>query len=144
MIGARIDAALARKGQAPSSPEEARRVARGHFERGNALRARGRLDEAEAAWREAIRLDPALAAAHNNLAIALAIRGDADGAALHLAEVIRLDPRDITPRMNLGTLLGRQGKRDEALAQFDEVLRIDPGNAEAIAARERIAKSAAR
>jgi tetratricopeptide (TPR) repeat protein len=60
---------------------------------GNALFGLGRLEEAEAAYREAIRLLPGNAEAHNNLAWLLHTRGRDLDEAVKLAErAVELDP----------------------------------------------------
>ena len=59
---------------------------------GAVLQARKDLSGAEAADREAIRLDPNLALAHNNLGIVLVDRKDLSGAEAAFREAIRLDP----------------------------------------------------
>ena len=69
--------AVARRGRRRrprGDPAEARRR-RAHINLGNALTAQGKLDEAIAEFREAIRLKPDYAEAHNNLGIALRTRG---------------------------------------------------------------------
>ena len=51
----------------------------------------GRMTEAADAFRESVRLDPAGALAHRNLAIALDELGDPAGAQHHLGEAERLE-----------------------------------------------------
>lgn len=109
---------------APAAPSPARPA----FERGNALRNEGRLGEAEAAYREAIRLDPRHDAARNNLGILLAMSGKADDAAAEFLAVLRLNPRDAAAHLNLGVLRAKQGRRDDAAGHFEEALRLEPGN----------------
>lgn len=75
---------------------------------GNALAANYRVGEAIAAWREAVRLDPANALAHRNLAQALA-REDATRAEAvrHYRRAIELWPGQHRLYVELGGLLGR-------------------------------------
>lgn len=105
--------------------------AREQFARGNEMRAALRFAEAEAAYREAIRLDPRLDLAHNNLGILLALRGAAEEAAAEFRTVLRLNPRDVDAHLNLGVLLRKLGRNQDAAGHFAEALRLDPENAQA-------------
>jgi tetratricopeptide (TPR) repeat protein len=118
----------------PAAPSQARP----HFDRGNALRNEGRLAEAEAAYREAVRIDPRFDAARNNLGILLAMSGKADDAAAEFLAVLRLNPRDAAAHLNLGVLRAQQGRRDEAAGHFEEALRLEPGNEDAKRALARL------
>ena len=64
----------------------------------------GRLAEAEAHYREALRLRPDLAVAHNSWGIALNSAGDTAGAILHFREALRLAPGCTEARKNLEIL----------------------------------------
>ena len=64
-----------------------------HFNRGNALQEQGKLEEAIAAYRAAIRLQPDYADAHDNLGIALEDRGKLEEAVAAFREAIRLRAR---------------------------------------------------
>ncbi|HET9301025.1 MAG TPA: tetratricopeptide repeat protein, partial [Candidatus Polarisedimenticolaceae bacterium] len=57
---------------------------------GSALAAAGRMREAVEAFEQALRLDPSLAAAHENLALTYLHLGDRQAAAMHHAEAARL------------------------------------------------------
>lgn len=59
-----------------------------HREAGRALRKAGRLDEAEAELREALRLRPAEPRAHLEMALVLEVRGDTAGALEHLQSAL--------------------------------------------------------
>jgi Tfp pilus assembly protein PilF len=117
----------------------------------------GQVDAAEAAFRSALRIAPALAAAHANLANLLASKGDLTEAVWHyeqaggkaadqfnygiaLARMNRLaeaeahieaalkdDPNLAEAHDVLGGLLENRGRVDEALVQFREAVRIRPG-----------------
>lgn len=121
---------------APGAAPAASPVAAASYRKGNEARDRGRLDEAEAAYREAIRLAPDFTAPRVNLGILLAMKGDPAGAEAQFDEVLRLDPNDATTRYNLGALLARQGRLPEAAAQFEAVLRIRPNDERAKRALE--------
>ncbi len=80
--------------------------------------------------REAIRLDPTLPGAHNNLGIAWQLLGGLDAAAVEYRAAIRLEPGSYPARVNLAHLL-RDGLHDHvaAAAEFREALRLRPGDA---------------
>ena len=102
-----------------------------HVNLGLALEAQGKLDEAVAEYREAIRLKPDDASAHFNLGNALKLPGEArrgDG------RMPRGDPAQA--RRRLRPLRPRpgswdQGKYDEAVAEFREAIRLKPDDAAA-------------
>ena len=96
-------------------------------------RAPGRMDEAAAQYREALRLKPDYAQAHYNLAGALVARpGRLDEAIAHYEEALRLEPGLTEAHYNLGCALeGIPGRLDEAIAHYEEALRQNPGYAEA-------------
>ena len=72
--------------------------------------SQGKLEEAIAAYREAIRLQPDYADAHTNLGIALHAQGKLEEAIAAYRTAIRLQPDDARPTYNLGTALQDQGK----------------------------------
>jgi tetratricopeptide (TPR) repeat protein len=101
------------------------------FERGNAFRGQGRLAEAEAAYREAIGLDPGFAQAYNNLGSLLGRQGRLDEAVAEISRALELSPDLAAAHGNLGIVLALQGKSDEAEKQFVEMVRADPRDAAA-------------
>ncbi|MBD1997942.1 tetratricopeptide repeat protein [Leptolyngbya sp. FACHB-541] len=92
---------------------------------GRTLAARGRVDEAIAAYRRALQIDPNLAVAHNNLGIVLARRGRLQEAADAYREAIRLDPNLANAYNNLAEVLrdlGQPQEAEQAQAQASAVL----------------------
>ena len=79
-----------------------------------------------ATYQESIRLDPKMAAAHNNLGIALGEKGRLDEAISHFQESIRLDPKMAAAHTNLGNASRAKGRLDEAITYYQESIRIDP------------------
>jgi Flp pilus assembly protein TadD len=69
-----------------------------------------RFGEAEEAFREAIRLDPAIAGAHNGLGMVLRGKRRREEAMEAFREAIRLDPDLMSARENLSDLV-RAGDR---------------------------------
>jgi Flp pilus assembly protein TadD len=91
------------------------------------LRRLRRSDEAGAALRRAVELNPRSVAAHNNLGLILADQGRHDEAAAAYRRAIELDPRAAAPPLNLGVLLEGQGRREAAAALFREAIELEPG-----------------
>ncbi len=94
-----------------------------HCKRGNALSDEGKLEEATAEFRTAIRLAPDFAEAHCNLGNALRTQGKLDEAVGEYRTAIRLKPDLAMAHSNLAKALNAQGKLEEAVA---EALRGDP------------------
>ena len=119
------------------SPDTARRSGSrpitpiGHHGLGNALIRKDKLDEASAAYREAIRLKPDDAEGHYGLGNALKGQGKLDEAIAEYREAIRLKPDHAEAHCNLGSALKGQGKLDEASAEYREAIRLNPDYAEA-------------
>ncbi len=87
---------------------------------------KGSLDEAIAAYRQAIALEPNSAEAHGNLGNALKGKRQFEGAIAAFRQAIALDPRQANARFNLGVILRSQGQLDEAIAIFREVIVLNP------------------
>jgi tetratricopeptide (TPR) repeat protein len=68
------------------------------------LSNQGKLDEAIASYRQALQIDPNLAAAHYNLGSALSNQGKLDEALAELEIAVRLDPSSTLFRENLETI----------------------------------------
>jgi hypothetical protein len=92
--------------------------ARAAANRGKALLDSGDLPGAIAAYREAIRLQPDLAAAHSNLGGALRDSGDLPGAIEACREAIRRQPDLAVAHCCLGLCLRDRGEYAEALAEL--------------------------
>jgi Flp pilus assembly protein TadD len=90
----------------------------------------GKLPEAEAESREALRLGPLHLPAMYSLATSLHNQGKLDEAAGWYRKIISLKPDLFTPRRFLGNVLVAQGKPDEAIQQFQAALKIRPDDAE--------------
>jgi tetratricopeptide (TPR) repeat protein/serine/threonine protein kinase len=97
---------------------------------GIALLDLGNRNGAVAAFREAVRLEPTSAIAHNNLGIALQ-KGDPNGSIAAFREAIRLDPNYASPHNGLGLIRLDQRDPDGAIASFLEAIRLNPRFAQA-------------
>lgn len=93
---------------------------------GVALEKLGHEDEAFLQYNKALRLDPDIVEAHDNIAIFLDRKGKLDEAMFHYRETLRLSPKSPAPHMNFGGLLVKLGRFDEAMQQFTEAAKLIP------------------
>ena len=101
-----------------------------HYMLGCALQALGRLDDAVAAFRAALELDPTHAKTHNNLGVALEAAGDLGGAAQCYQAAIARDPAMAQALYNLGNVRAQLGQAEEAIRQIDAALALEPNHAD--------------
>ena len=85
----------------------------------------GRLKEAEAEYRRALRLNPNDATIHNNLGVFLASRGRAREAIAEYREVLRIDPESIKAHSNLGHIYLGQSNLEGAERMFRKALELN-------------------
>ncbi|MEE2673572.1 MAG: tetratricopeptide repeat protein [Myxococcota bacterium] len=109
-----------------------------HFNIGNELVARERVEDGAHYYREAIRLHADNALANHNLGALLAERGDFGRAKAHFERALEIAPDYAQARSNLARVhndLGLRslaaGERERAAISFREALRIDPSFSEA-------------
>jgi len=102
--------------------------------------------DGEAAWhfREALRLQPTLAAAYAGLGVVRARHGQLAEAIADYQTALRFDPKLAEAHNDLGVAFDRQGRVLEALNQYEEAVRLRPGLEEASANLERTRAYAAR
>jgi Flp pilus assembly protein TadD len=98
---------------------------------GISLARQGKVEEAIAQYREALRLKPDYVEAHMNLGLKLSGQGKLEEAIAQYREALRLVPGFTGAHYDLGVALARQGKFQEAIVQYCEVLRLKPDYAEA-------------
>ncbi len=89
----------------------------------------GRFEEAEAAYRERIRIDPTEAWVYQNLADVLNAQGKPDEAVASYREAIRRGLHEAYLHYGLAGTLKARGNMDEAFAEYREAIRIKPGDA---------------
>ncbi len=96
-----------------------------HLNLGLALAYKGRLDEAIAAYKEAIRIKNDYAEAHHNFGALLCDqKHDYDGAIAEFREAIRLKKDFALSHCDLGNALHGKGQLDEAIAEYKEASRL--------------------
>ncbi len=94
---------------------------------GTVYREQGLFEQADAAYRKAIALDPKSAAAYAGRGILRDVSGHLDEAALEdFRTAVRLDPLEPAYNNNLGFALSVRGRYAEAAAALQEALRCDP------------------
>ncbi len=98
---------------------------------GNALSNEGRLEEAFAHYREAVRINPHYADALVNYGQLLCAKGQGAQAISQYQEAVRIEPESPVIRTRFGMVLFRMGRVPEAVSQFHEALHVDPEYADA-------------
>jgi tetratricopeptide (TPR) repeat protein len=119
----------ARTGSKTPAPKT--RTAYDWFQEGLAQENAGRLDEAAAAYRRALKLDPGLGAGHTNLGTLAHRRGDVAEARASFAAALAVDPEQPEARYNLAHLLCESGEFELGAAELRRVLQLAPDFADA-------------
>jgi tetratricopeptide (TPR) repeat protein len=102
------------------------------FRRGTSAMHEGRLAEAEAAFRQAVQLEPSLAVAQLDLGLILGREGKLDEAIASLGESLRLDPGIEGGHMFRGIFLHQANRQDEARTELQKEIDAHPSNGEAL------------
>jgi tetratricopeptide (TPR) repeat protein len=89
-----------------------------------------RPDQARDAFEAALRLDPALARAHNSLGVIAAESGRPEEAIERWRRAVSLDPTDYETLFNLGVMLRRLGRDDQARVYLEKYVRAAPPGTE--------------
>jgi Flp pilus assembly protein TadD len=92
------------------------------------LQTRGRLDEAIALYRQAVRVRGDVASIRNALGTALLATGDADRAIAEFGEAVRLEPSSPDAHYNWGNALLALGRPADALPHFERAVAAAPGD----------------
>lgn len=98
---------------------------------GAGLRRVNRFEEAAAAFRRAVELNPGSVDSHKNLGMTLINLEQFDEAIEVYRAILAITPEDALAQNNLGLALRDRGQFDAAHAAFDRALAINPGFAEA-------------
>jgi tetratricopeptide (TPR) repeat protein len=96
---------------------------------GEALLRLGRIQDAVAALRHALRIEDDLLEARINLGVALYRLGDSAGAIAALREAIRLSPGSAAAHSNLASIFDARGDLEQARFHFERAIRADPASA---------------
>jgi TPR repeat protein len=117
-------------GPASASQREAR--VREVLALGRAAMARGDMATAAGSFREALRLQPDLIEAREDLGLALYDMGDLDGAVDELRALLRQHPDAVRARLGLATALMAKQDWSSARPELEEVLRRQPDQVQAL------------
>ncbi len=98
----------------------------------------GRLDEAEAAYRAAVALQPALPSAATGLGLLLAVRGHREEGLAWIDQAIASDPNYFVAYYQKGMVLAERGKFEEAASQLSLALRLHPYYVDALLGLARV------
>jgi tetratricopeptide (TPR) repeat protein len=98
---------------------------------GNILGAAGDAPGAVAAYRQALKINAAIAEIHYNLAAQLQGLGDLEGAERHYREAVRLKPQWAEAHNNLGNLFLQHQRFAEAEVCYRQAVTLNPGYAQA-------------
>ena len=90
------------------------------------LTQKGQDEAAIAQWKEALKLSPEDAKAHNNLGVALAGTGKFNEAIPHFEKVLEVNPGYAEAHNNLGVALAQTGRFDEAIVHYRKALELNP------------------
>jgi tetratricopeptide (TPR) repeat protein len=105
--------------------------ARAHNNLGNVMFAQGKLDEAIAEYKTAVRCDPNFAEGHYNLGNAYRRQGRDESAVECFEEALRLQPDYADAHNNLANVLVALGQTEQAIEHYNAALRLRPNLAEA-------------
>lgn len=119
-------AALEQYREALAAAPDPATVAGLHGNIGNAMRALGRLTEAEAHLRSSLALQPSDAAAHTNLGLVYAERGDWGSAVTCHRRALELDPQSVLIRLNLGAALYHLDELEESESTYGSAVDLAP------------------
>jgi tetratricopeptide (TPR) repeat protein len=102
-----------------------------HVNLGISLARNGRVDDAIAEFREAIRLKNDYANAHGNLGVTLDQKGRLEETIDEYREAIRIDKDDPGFHLGLANALRKKGRLEESIAELREAIRLNTNYGEA-------------
>lgn len=100
------------------------------FSQAVSMHQQGRLAEAIALYRKALKKSPGHLPSLNQLGIALFQTGKLEDAAAVLQDALKADPGQVGTRYNRGTILQQLGRHDDAAHEFREAIARAPDDAE--------------
>ena len=99
-----------------------------HFKQGYLFQIEQNHNNAIPEYLKAIKLNPNLLWAHNNLGYALARTGDIEKAIEEYQKAINIDPNHAKIHYNLGLAFKEKGNLNEAISEYRTALKLDPQN----------------
>ncbi|MBV8812669.1 MAG: tetratricopeptide repeat protein [Acidobacteriaceae bacterium] len=100
-----------------------------HYNLGALMQFRGKLDEAAASYRDALRIESDNATARNSLASVLLLQEHIPEAIEELRETLRVDPSYLNARYNLARALAASGDMSGSAEQYKAFLAASPEDA---------------
>lgn len=100
-----------------------------HYKQGIILHKKGKLVNAERAYKKAIKINPNFVEAQSNLGNVLLERGRLKEASNAFLKALKLVPDHPMLLNNVGNVLQRQGENEKALTFLNKAISKDPGNA---------------
>jgi tetratricopeptide (TPR) repeat protein/energy-coupling factor transporter ATP-binding protein EcfA2 len=128
---ARDDATIAAGKEAEArkqAVDSLRDLAKANNDLGAVLTNNSQWEEAIAALRKAVELDPKNVYGYGNLGRALSEKGKYDEAIPILRKAIELDPKNVYAHNNLSFALNGEGQYDEAIPILRKAIELDPKN----------------
>ena len=107
------------------------KFAAAHNNLGNVYLRQSRLDDAQACFDRAVKLQPGFADAHFNLANQLRRQGRLQDAVTHFRKAIAAGANSLPAHLNLGATLLELGDAREAVRAFEAAVKLTPDNAQA-------------
>jgi uncharacterized protein (TIGR03032 family) len=102
-----------------------------HFQRGNEFYRKGKLDEAIAAYRRCVAIQPEFPNALYNLGIALGDAEQCEEAAACLEKVVQAEPERAEAYNGLGYIISRQRQPHKAIPYYERAIELQPNYAQA-------------
>lgn len=102
------------------------------FNFGDALRLKGKHDEAIDRYREALECNSYHAKTHNNLGGLLEAKGQLEEAIVHYRRSVQIDARYPGTHFNLGKALAATGDFEEAIIHYEQAIDLSPDFAAAL------------
>ncbi|HJT46164.1 MAG TPA: tetratricopeptide repeat protein, partial [Chthoniobacterales bacterium] len=103
--------------------------ARAYFNYGASLQEEGRLDEAQSAYENALRLDPNYVKVHINMALVFLSKSKLEASRKSYERALELEPQNGEVHGGYAYLLERLGQPDEARAEYEKAARLSPKSA---------------
>jgi uncharacterized protein (TIGR03032 family) len=111
--------------------EELARSPAFHFQRGNELYKQGKLNEAIAAFRQCVALQPEFPNARYHLGVALGDAERYEEASAYLEQVVQTEPEKAEAFNSLGYITSRQRQLHKAISHWERAIELQPNYVQA-------------